>query len=278
MGRGARREAALLAVDRTGTGPPVVLLHGQPGSAADWSRVVPLLCGDHEVIVPDRPGYGRTAGKATGFAGNAAALAATLEHLGVGTAVVVGHSWAGGVALASAVSNPGMVRGLVLVASIRPGEPLGWVDRMLASRGIGDALSAATIGSTGLLLRNRRVRSLVERRFDGRVREAVRALEDVTGARTKAPVWRSFVSEQRRLFDELGGLAPALQAITVPAVVLSGGSDHIVPASVGERLAAEIPGAVHRIVSGAHHLLPLDHPGEIAAAVREVEHRIPADP
>jgi pimeloyl-ACP methyl ester carboxylesterase len=273
MEQGAGKEGPLLAVDCRGEGPAVVLLHGQPGSSADWNRVVPLLSASHQVIVPDRPGYGRTAGRATGFTGNASAVASTLRHLGVDGAVVVGHSWAGGIALAAAVHHPELVRGLVLVGSVRPGEALGLVDRMLATPALGDALSAMTIGSTALVLRNRRVRALVDRRFDGRVREVIGALEGLTGARTRAPVWRSFVSEQRRLFDELGALAPWLGAISVPTVIVSGGSDRIVPAAVGERLAAQIPGAVHRVVQGAHHLLPLDHPEDIAAAVREVEER-----
>ena len=262
-----------LAADTYGSGPEVVLVHGQPGSAADWARVAPLLSSDHRVIVPDRPGYGRTAGRATGFAGNAKAVVRTLDSLNAATAIMVGHSWGGGVALAAAALHPARVRGLVLAASVRPGEPLGWVDRMLASPVLGDALAAVTIGSTGMVLRNRKVRELVERRFDGRAREVVRALEGVTGARTRAPVWRSFVSEQRRLFDELDGLAPELPTITVPTIVLSGAADHIVPAAVGERLAASISGAEHRVVPGAHHLLPLDHPGEIVTAIRDVDSR-----
>ena len=260
-----------LAVDTYGSGPEVVLIHGQPGSAADWGRVTPLLSSNHRVIVPDRPGYGRTAGEATGFAGNAEAIVRALDSLGAAKAMMVGHSWGGGVAIAAAALHPDRVSGLVLVASVRPGETLGWVDRMLASPVLGDVLAALTIGSTGMVLRNKKVRELVERRFDGRAREVVRALEGVTGARTRAPVWRSFVSEQRHLFDELDWLAPALRTISVPTVVLSGGADHIVPATVGERLAASIKNAEHRVVPGAHHLLPLDHPGEIATAVRDVD-------
>ena len=267
------REPAPLEADVYGSGPEVVLIHGQPGSAADWARLVPLLSADHTVTVPDRPGYGRTAGRATGFAGNAAALVATVDHAGTDPAILVGHSWGGGVALAAAVNHPRHVKGLVLVASVRPGERLGWVDRMLAARVLGDALAALTIGSTGLVLRNRKVRDLVERRLEGRPREVIRALEAVTGARTGAPVWRSFVAEQRRLFDELRDFAPELPRIGVPAVVVSGGSDRIVGPHIGERLAADIPGAVHHVVPGAHHLLPLDHPDVIESAVREVEHR-----
>jgi len=266
-----------LAADTYGSGPGVVLIHGQPGSAADWNRVAPLLSNNHRVIVPDRPGYGRTAGEATGFAGNADALVRTLDQLSSAKAIMVGHSWGGGVAIAAAALHPERVSGLVLVASVRPGETLGWVDRMLASRVLGDALAAVTIGSTSMVLRNKKVRDLVERRFDGRPREVVRALEGVTGARTSAPVWRSFVSEQRRLFDELDGLATAVQTISVPTIVLSGGADHIVPATVGERLAASIKNAELRVVPGAHHLLPLDHPGEIATAVEDVD-RAARDP
>jgi pimeloyl-ACP methyl ester carboxylesterase len=267
----------LLEADTYGAGPAVALIHGQPGSAADWARLVPLVSGDHAVIVPDRPGYGRTAGAATGFAGNAAALVETFGRLDVGSegAVLVGHSWGGGVALAAAINHPRHVKGLVLVASVRPGESLGWVDRMLAARGIGDALAAITIGSTALVLRNHRVRALVERRLDGRARDVIRALEGVTGAQTRAPVWRSFVVEQRRLFDELGGLEPSLRNIQVPTVVLSGGADRIVPSAVGARLAAAIPNAVHRVVPGAHHLLPFDHPSEIQSAIKEVESQLP---
>lgn len=272
---GAESPAPRLETEIHGSGRPVVLLHGQPGSAADWARLVPLLSGDHRVVAPDRPGYGRTAGDATGFVGNAEALVVTLAGLEepVDRAVLVGHSWGGGVALAAAVRHPEHVDGLVLVASVRPGESLGWVDRMLAAPGVGDALAAATIGSTALVLRNRRVRQLVEQRLDGRARDVVRALEGVTGARTNAAVWRSFVVEQRRLFDELADLEPELAKVSVPTVVLSGGADRIVPPTVGERLAAAIPGAEHRVVPGANHLLPFDHPEDIVSAVREVERR-----
>ena len=97
-----------LAADRhgNGEGPAVILLHGQPGSAADWDAVVPLLAPDFTVVVPDRPGYGRTGGPARGFAGNATAVLDLLDHMGIARAIAVGHSWGGGVALAVAEVAP----------------------------------------------------------------------------------------------------------------------------------------------------------------------------
>ena len=54
-----------------GSGPVVVMLHGQPGGARDFDRVLPLL-GGLSVLVPDRPGYDGT--PAEGFLGNARAV------------------------------------------------------------------------------------------------------------------------------------------------------------------------------------------------------------
>ncbi len=257
----------------SGNGPTVLLLHGQPGSAGDWARVTALLDSDFLVVAPDRPGYGRTGGSATGFAGNADAVVGLLDRLGLDQFIAVGHSWGGGVALSAAVRNPRRVRGLVLVSSVGPGVPASWDDRLLATPVLGEIFAALTIGATGRLLGIDRVQSLADRRLAGRTLEAVRALTRLTGAGTGARVWHSFVTEQRRLLDELHLLAPALSSLNVPVAVLSGSADRVVPPSVGAMLTSAIPGAERTVLAGAHHLLPLDHPEEIAAAVRAVNAR-----
>src|ERR1700674_4915971 len=107
-----------LAADDRGAGPVAVLLHGQPGDRHDWDDVVASLNGRLRALVPDRPGYGATGGPAGGFADNAAAVLHLLDARGVASAVVVGHSWGGGVALDLAIRQPDRVGALVLVASV----------------------------------------------------------------------------------------------------------------------------------------------------------------
>jgi pimeloyl-ACP methyl ester carboxylesterase len=244
---------------------PVVLLHGQPGTAGDWQWVVPLLAGRYHLVVPDRPGYGRTGGRATGFAGNAAAVIALLDRLGLERAVLAGHSWAGGVVIAAAGAHPDRVAGLVLVSSVGPGEHLGWSDRLLAAPMLGEAVAATTIGGVGLLLGRRRVQAWAERRLAGRRRESVRALARLTGG--GGGVWRSFVVEQRALISELDRLRPTLAKVAAPTAVVHGRGDHVVPPGVAEDLAAAIPRAGLRLLNGAGHLLPRDRPSAIADAV-----------
>jgi pimeloyl-ACP methyl ester carboxylesterase len=83
-------------------------------------------------------------------------------------------------------------------------------------------------------------------------------------------VGRSFVIEQRSLVDELPQLAARLGDIAVPANILVGEADRIVPARAGARLAAAIPGAQLVRLPGAGHLLPFQQPGAIVAAIEEI--------
>lgn len=260
-----------LAAEISGDGATaVLLLHGQPGTGSDWQWVVPHLADRYTVVVPDRPGYGRTGGPATGFVGNARAALALLDELGLLRAVWVGHSWSGAVALAAAETSPERVAGLVLVSSVGPGSPIAWDDRLLAAPLLGDVVAAATVGGIELMLGRRRVRDLAERRLAGRPHDAVVALTRLTGASAEGghePVWRSFVAEQRALVAELEGLAPGLAGIDCPTVILHGSHDRMVTPAVAEQLHAAIPGAALRLIPGAGHLLPHDRPRAVAEAV-----------
>jgi len=262
-----------IVADVVGSGPAVVLLHGQPGSGDDWARVIDLLKDGFTLVAPDRPGYGRTGGTATGFAGNATAVVDLVDRLELDRFIAVGHSWGGGVALAAAELSPERVAGLVLVASVGPGEPVGWDDKLLAAPFLGEAVAAMTIGATGRLLGIDRVQSLADQRLAGRTLEAVKALTRLTGARTRSRVWQSFVTEQRALLTELDDLGPGLADLRVPVAVVNGSADRVVRPAVGGMLSRAIPGATHTVLAGAHHLIPLDHPEAIADAVRDVHER-----
>ena len=48
-------------VRESGEGPPILLLHGFPETGRCWQSVAEKLSEDHRVLVPDLPGYGRSA-------------------------------------------------------------------------------------------------------------------------------------------------------------------------------------------------------------------------
>ncbi len=280
-----------LATVDAGSGPLVVLLHGQPGTSADWTGVVPLLAERFRVLAPDRPGYGLTGGRATDFAGNATAVAALLEELDAGPAVVVGHSWAGGAAIHLAASAPDRVAGLVLAASVGP-DPPSAVDRALALPPIGKVAAAVAVGGPAQVLLTPPVR----RRLPPGRRAALEALlgrplsspdlraepnhaephhAEPHHAERRAAVWRSFAAEQRAYVRDAPGLAVVARCVRCPVTILAGSQDRFVPPETARRLAAALPAASVELVElpGLGHLLPQDAPGEIAAAVAGVAAR-----
>ena len=109
-----------LHVLEEGSGPPVVLLHGNGAMAEDFvaSGLVDRLSANHRVIIPDRPGFGHTPrshGKLWTAHAQAELIAAALDRLGIEQPVVLGHSWGVMVALDLARQHPDKVGALVLV-------------------------------------------------------------------------------------------------------------------------------------------------------------------
>jgi esterase/lipase len=76
-----------------------VLLHGQPGSAADWQQLARRLPAALRAVAIDRSGHVASPLLPAGFAANARAVLDELDSRGIQRAVLVGHSYGGGVAL-----------------------------------------------------------------------------------------------------------------------------------------------------------------------------------
>jgi pimeloyl-ACP methyl ester carboxylesterase len=108
-----------LAYQRTGSGTPLVLLHGYPLDHTIWEPVLPFLQEGVELILPDLRGFGESSPFKMGYSlvEMAGDLASLLDLLKVGQAVIVGHSMGGYIALAFARAFPARLRGLGLVAS-----------------------------------------------------------------------------------------------------------------------------------------------------------------
>jgi len=127
----------------------LVLLHGQPGSAADWVQVAARLPPQLHIVAADRPGYGSSELPAAGFAANARAVLDDLDARDIHRAVLVGHSYGGGVALSAASLAPHRVEAVVLLASVGPGCVNGW-DRLLAAPGAGQTVRTGGVAADAM--------------------------------------------------------------------------------------------------------------------------------
>jgi len=240
----------------------VLLLHGQPGAAADWERLQDALDERFHTIAIDRPGWdGRS--RATDLAGNSRAALAALDRAGVARATVVGHSLGAAVAAWLACSHPDRVSRLVLVAPAANVDSLGPVDYLLAAPVVGWLASVGAMAGGGLVLGATPVRrwvaeatALDERylRSAGRMLLARRA-------------WRSFVREQRLLVRDLPELERRLGEVSLPTTIVTGSADRVVPIGAARRLASQIPDARLVEVEHAGHLVHVQHAGRVAEII-----------
>ncbi len=264
--------SAALVADDEGTGTPVVLVHGQPGSAASWAPLTGRLAPRHRVLVPDRPGYGRTTLRPGGLAYNASVLAAELVRRRAAPAVVVGHSLGGGIAALLAASTPDVVSALVLVGSVGGPGSVNALDRVLAAPGVGDALAVAGLLAAPPLAGLRRLLAAVP--GTGRLADRlVSVLPDdgmVPAGGGISRTARTFAVEQRALVAEEGLLRQALRDVAVPTTVVTGTWDAVVPPGSQTALARAVPGARLVRLPGVGHFVMRDASDALAAIVEDV--------
>jgi pimeloyl-ACP methyl ester carboxylesterase len=242
--------------------PPILLLHGQPGGAADWDQVAKRLRGRATAVAIDRPGWDGVS-PPRDLDGNARAAIAELDRRGIRRAVIVGHSLGGAIAAWLAAAQPDRVAALVLAAPAANLASLYPIDRWLAAPVAGELAGGLTMAGAGLALAVPGLRRRIA---------AATGLDDayLLSARRAAlrpGAWRAFAWEQRTLVRDMPELERRLGSISAPTTIVAGAGDRVVPASAARELARQIPGARLVISEAAGHLLPQRDPELLASAI-----------
>lgn len=249
-------------VAEVGRGPAVLVVHGTPG---DWGQARSLaldLAPAHRVLLPSRPGYGRTP-LATGRSPRqqAAAYAALLDACGVERTAVVGISGGGPSARALAAHHRDRVSHLVLCCAVA---------EHLVTLPVATRLLQATPGlwEVGARFAGRRAR----RRLLDREATLARALAELGPAERRAvdalveADLLDFADHRARVMTSVPGLRndfrwfretatadPWPDGVRVPTLVLHGDADEVVPLSHGEHHRDSVPGAVLEVLPGVGH-------------------------
>lgn len=242
-------------VAETGTGAPVVLLHGGgPGASgvSNYSRNIAALAQHFRVVVPDMPGYGRSAkgvDRSDPFGYLADHIRGVLDELGINRAHLVGNSYGGSCALRLALDTPQRVDRLVLMGpggvGTTRGLPTPGLKSLLAYYG-GEGPNLEKLSTfirSYLVFDGDAVPDeLIESRYAASIDPEVLADPPLQRPPDLRTLWRMDLTRDRRL----GGLS-------IPTLVIWGRDDKVNKPSGAAMLAKRMPNADVLITANTGH-------------------------
>jgi pimeloyl-ACP methyl ester carboxylesterase len=259
-------------------GPAVVLLHGASGNACDLGLdLFDALSRRFRTLSIDRPGHGwsdRPGGAADADpARQAALIREALAGLGVREALIVAHSWSGGLALHMALDHADLVRGVVLVAAAThpwPGGRIAWHQNLAAHPTIGPRF--AQIAPAARMVLDHAVRGVF----------APQTPPPDFVERTALPLlfrpsqFRANAQDMAGLHGFLSAQAHRYGALAVPVTAIVSDGDRVVPMAHGLTLARQSRRVRLVRLRGLGHMLQHAAVPEVVEAVEEIAERIPA--
>jgi pimeloyl-ACP methyl ester carboxylesterase len=234
--------------------PALLLIHGTAASGRTWDALVSLLGGTHRVVRVDLLGCGRSAKPVDGdyrTPAQASRVGTVLDRLGVGRAVVAGHSSGGIVATALAEQRTELVEALVLVDT---------GPNMAAFT----APETAAIGPAQWPPTDEQIRRFAATGF---ARPDFELPADILAEMRDTPfeVFAALMQDPRRYLEERT-LPDRLAAVGTPLLVLFGEEDRRWrPSSAADYLVA--PGARVEMLPGVGHMPIVEDPARTAALV-----------
>jgi pimeloyl-ACP methyl ester carboxylesterase len=267
-------------IDTGGSGPAVVLLHGNGAMIADMeiSGLVDRAARNYRVIAFDRPGYGyseRPRDRLWTPVAQARLFRHALALLGIERPIIVGHSWGNLVALALGLDFPRDVSGLVLVSGYY--FPSVRADALLfgppAIPGVGDVMRYTVSPVIGHAIAPKMIRKMfapmpVTPRFDA---------EFPVELTLRPSQIRASSEETALMIPAAAALENRYRDLRMPVIILAGAEDEIVDTNdQSVRLHSAITQSELKVLPGLGHMLHHFAADQVVAAIDRVSSRTKA--
>ena len=254
-----------------GSGRPVVLIHGNPGSHHDYTlSVIGRLSQWYHVFAFDRPGHGdseRTDSLKTTVEVQADVICAALRELSIEKPVLVGHSWGGSVALAAAVANGKDLSGLVLLApAAYPDVNIEWWSLLPLLPVLG-GFAVKTV--TPVIGRSIVKESLRDAYHPQNVQDDY--IEQCAEMWTRHDRVNAFACDEKTLRGSLKALSQHYSRIDLPVVIVTGDADRVLdPKKHAHPLQQSIRNSKLVLLPDTGHQLPQTRPDVVVSAIDAV--------
>jgi pimeloyl-ACP methyl ester carboxylesterase len=274
IGQFAKVNGVCLHYVEKGSGPPILLVHGNGVMVQDWiiSGLFDELAKTNRVIAVDRPGFGhssRPRGTRWTPEKQADLMAGLLEQLDAVPALAVGHSYGTQLVTAMALNHPEKLSGVVLLGGLFYPDPRADV---LLVAGSAMPVYGDVLNHTLQPLLAEALQKPVNRTMFGPAPTPDRWRREFSWAMAMRPSrMRAGAADAVHMVPAARRLSPRFGEIKLPVAIVAGSGDRIVsPTRQSERLHRDLPHSRLRLVAGAGHMVHHSGFEAVAAAVRRV--------
>jgi pimeloyl-ACP methyl ester carboxylesterase len=255
-----------------GQGPPVVLIHGVAGRAAQWDQVIPLLAETRTIVAPDLLGHGESAKPRGDYSlgAHASGIRDLMVGLNIKRASLVGHSLGGGIAMQFAYQFPERCERLVLVSSGGLGDevhPLLRAATLPGAEFVLPLLAHPRVVDVASLIPQALGRIGLRTRPD--LTEMARAYQTLTTAESRS----AFIHTLRAVIDPTGQRINASDRLylssNMPTLLVWGLRDRIIPVDHATPAHEGMPGSRLELFEDAGHFPQLDEPLRFARMLED---------
>ncbi len=234
--------------------PPLIIAHGLYGSGRNWGVIAKRLADTRRVITPDMRNHGRSPRADTQtYHDMAEDLARLIDHIG-GPVDLCGHSMGGKAAMVLALTQPQLLRRLV-VADI---APVGYAHTQVHHIEAMRAVDLATVSR-----RSDAAEQLAAQGVDPALQSFFTQSLDIAEKR-----WLLNLDALEASMDDIIGFPPVTGVFDNPSLFLTGGdSDYVLPEH-RSLIKSLFPKARFAKIPGAGHWLHADKPRAFEATLR----------
>jgi pimeloyl-ACP methyl ester carboxylesterase len=259
-----------LYCEKHGSGDPVLFLHGLGASMYSWRNMIDPLKTDYEVILIDLKGFGESPKPRDdrySIQDQADLIYQFIIEHDLRNLTLVGNSYGGGVSLVLSIMlcerDPGRLSKLILIDSAGYNESLPWHVKLLRTPVL------------GWLALNLSPSKMLAKSILGYCYYNKALIEDAQVAAYAAPLkmaggkYALLKTAQQAIPADSDELTRKYETICVPALIIWGEHDEVIPLKIGEKLDAAIPCSKLVTIPIAGHVPQEETPAQVIPLIRD---------
>ena len=242
----------------SGSGPPLVFLHGQASDLLNFDPVYPLFVSGNRVIALDYPGFGKSDKPEIMFSEEFLVdlLDSLFDKVDIKSANLIGHSYGGYVSMVYASARPERVNSMVLVSPAGIQKFNSFMTTAMRS-----AFTIETILKTSIKKAMQNYHNTSVTWSPEMETYALRRLALLTEGGEEYRLYAHAMVQAMELMLKTT-VRDRIGEHQLPTLLLWGKEDPLIPLKVADEAQKFIPGATLKTIDGCGHFPMLEHPIE----------------